>query len=284
MDALADGRERPRLGVRRRAPRPDPRQGPRAHRAVAVLVRPDRRHRREPRDLVRPHRLPRDRGRRGGPGDARARGPARSGSSASCAATCSGTAGASTSEQGTVGGFAVPGGLCAQAEQLPAAAVHADHQGRVGPRPAAHRGRGAPSSSAPTSTSSCATSRCGSTSAAPRHARERGLILADTKFEFGELDGEILVIDEMMTPDSSRYWPLDAYEVGTLAAVVRQAVRARLHGLDRLGPRAARAAHAGRGDREHARQVPRGLRAAHRPRVLRLVRRRRLTGSVHARR
>ena len=40
-------------------------------------------------------------------------------------------------------------------------------------------------------------------------------MLADTKFEFGELDGEIMVIDEMMTPDSSRYWPLDAYKVGT---------------------------------------------------------------------
>ena len=45
-------------------------------------------------------------------------------------------------------------------------------------------------------------------------AYERGLVLADTKFEFGELDGDILVIDEMMTPDSSRYWPLDAYRVG----------------------------------------------------------------------
>jgi phosphoribosylaminoimidazole-succinocarboxamide synthase len=45
-------------------------------------------------------------------------------------------------------------------------------------------------------------------------ARECGVILADTKFEFGELDGEVLVIDEMMTPDSSRYWPADGYEVG----------------------------------------------------------------------
>jgi phosphoribosylaminoimidazole-succinocarboxamide synthase len=46
-------------------------------------------------------------------------------------------------------------------------------------------------------------------------AHENGLVLADTKFEFGELDGEIIAIDEMMTPDSSRYWPLDAYRVGT---------------------------------------------------------------------
>ena len=46
-------------------------------------------------------------------------------------------------------------------------------------------------------------------------ALERGLVLADTKFEFGQLDDEILVIDEMMTPDSSRYWPREAYKVGT---------------------------------------------------------------------
>jgi phosphoribosylaminoimidazole-succinocarboxamide synthase len=47
------------------------------------------------------------------------------------------------------------------------------------------------------------------------HARSRGLVLADTKFEFGELDGEILLIDECMTPDSSRYWPADGWEPGT---------------------------------------------------------------------
>jgi len=46
-------------------------------------------------------------------------------------------------------------------------------------------------------------------------AAECGLVLADTKFEFGEFDGEIIVIDEMMTPDSSRYWSLDTYRVGT---------------------------------------------------------------------
>ncbi len=42
-----------------------------------------------------------------------------------------------------------------------------------------------------------------------------GLILADTKFEFGERDGDVIVIDEMMTPDSSRYWPRDKYRPGT---------------------------------------------------------------------
>jgi phosphoribosylaminoimidazole-succinocarboxamide synthase len=46
-------------------------------------------------------------------------------------------------------------------------------------------------------------------------AAERGLILADTKLEFGTVDDELLVIDEMMTPDSSRYWPAEEYRVGT---------------------------------------------------------------------
>jgi phosphoribosylaminoimidazole-succinocarboxamide synthase len=47
------------------------------------------------------------------------------------------------------------------------------------------------------------------------HTAERGLMLADTKLEFGEVDGELLVIDEMLTPDSSRYWSADEYAVGT---------------------------------------------------------------------
>ena len=51
---------------------------------------------------------------------------------------------------------------------------------------------------------------------AAAHAAERGIILADTKFEFGtDADGRLYVMDEMLTPDSSRYWPADAYEVGT---------------------------------------------------------------------
>jgi len=46
------------------------------------------------------------------------------------------------------------------------------------------------------------------------YARERGIILADTKFEFGLLDGEIILIDEVLTPDSSRYWPASRYAPG----------------------------------------------------------------------
>ncbi len=116
-------------------------------------------------------------------------------------------------EQGTVGGFAVPAGL-RQAEQLPeplftpttkseaghdlplsataaAGLVGADRYERLRDLSLRIYGRGA------------------------QRAHENGLVLADTKFEFGTLDDELLVIDEMMTPDSSRYWPLDAYRVGT---------------------------------------------------------------------
>ena len=46
------------------------------------------------------------------------------------------------------------------------------------------------------------------------HAAERGIILADTKFEFGLLDGRVILIDEVLTPDSSRYWPAAEYRVG----------------------------------------------------------------------
>jgi phosphoribosylaminoimidazole-succinocarboxamide synthase len=51
--------------------------------------------------------------------------------------------------------------------------------------------------------------------AAADHARERGIILADTKFEFGlDADGQLTLGDEVCTPDSSRFWPADQYEPG----------------------------------------------------------------------
>ena len=46
------------------------------------------------------------------------------------------------------------------------------------------------------------------------YARERGIILADTKFEFGMLGDQIILIDEVLTPDSSRFWPADLYAPG----------------------------------------------------------------------
>jgi len=45
-------------------------------------------------------------------------------------------------------------------------------------------------------------------------ARKQGIIIADTKFEFGIFEGEIILIDEVLTPDSSRFWPLDDYRPG----------------------------------------------------------------------
>ena len=47
-----------------------------------------------------------------------------------------------------------------------------------------------------------------------RYAEERGIMIADTKFEFGIVDGEIILIDEVLTPDSSRFWPQDEYRTG----------------------------------------------------------------------
>ncbi len=112
---------------------------------------------------------------------------------------------------------------------------------------------------------SCAAAAWASTSAAPSYARARGIIIADTKFEWGRIGEEIILIDEVLTPDSSRFWPLDAYAPGRSQAIVRQAVRARLAGDDGLGqeqpaPRVAR-----RRRDQNPRQVHRRLRATDRP-------------------
>ena len=50
---------------------------------------------------------------------------------------------------------------------------------------------------------------------AAAHAEERGIVLADTKFELGLLDGHLVLADEVLTPDSSRFWPVDGWEPGT---------------------------------------------------------------------
>ncbi len=47
-----------------------------------------------------------------------------------------------------------------------------------------------------------------------RIAEEKGIIIADTKFEFGLIGDDVILIDEVLTPDSSRFWPKDSYEVG----------------------------------------------------------------------
>jgi len=116
-------------------------------------------------------------------------------------------------ERGTVGGFPAPAGL-RQAEKLP--------EPLFTPTTKAETGHDMPLSAAE------AVELVGADvyerlrdvslrlyARGAKHAESCGVILADTKFEFGELDGEIIAIDEMMTPDSSRYWPMDAYEPGS---------------------------------------------------------------------
>jgi phosphoribosylaminoimidazole-succinocarboxamide synthase len=63
-------------------------------------------------------------------------------------------------------------------------------------------------------------------------AEQRGIIIADTKLEFGILDGEVILIDEVLTPDSSRFWPADRYEPGkSPPSFDKQYVRDYLTGL-----------------------------------------------------
>ncbi len=116
-------------------------------------------------------------------------------------------------ENGTVGGFAVPAGL-RQAEKLPTPLFT--------PSTKAESGHDMPLTEAEAialvGTEVYERVRDASIrlyELGARHAEGRGVILADTKFEFGERDGDIIVIDEMMTPDSSRYWPTESYRPGT---------------------------------------------------------------------
>jgi phosphoribosylaminoimidazole-succinocarboxamide synthase len=68
---------------------------------------------------------------------------------------------------------------------------------------------------------------------AGRYASSRGIIIADTKFEFGMLDNQMLIIDEVLTPDSSRFWPADKYGPGSAQpSFDKQFVRDYLETLD----------------------------------------------------
>ncbi len=116
-------------------------------------------------------------------------------------------------ESGTVGGFAVPAGL-RQADKLPVPLF-------------------TPTTKADTGHDESLTAREAADlvgtdvyeelrdlslrlyEVGARHAETCGLILADTKFEFGERDDDIILIDEMMTPDSSRYWSREKYQPGS---------------------------------------------------------------------
>ena len=89
------------------------------------------------------------------------------------------------------------------------------------------------------------------TSGPPTDAAERGIIIADTKFELGWIDGELALCDEVLTPDSSRFWEAADWQPGTDPAVVRQAAGAGLAGGHRLGQEPAAAAAPARRGRRH---------------------------------
>ncbi len=68
---------------------------------------------------------------------------------------------------------------------------------------------------------------------AREYARARGIIIADTKFEFGMFEGKLILIDEVLTPDSSRFWPADQYQPGRgQPSYDKQFVRDYLEALD----------------------------------------------------
>ena len=103
-------------------------------------------------------------------------------------------------------------------------------------------------------------------------ARDRGIILADTKFEFGRPDGDpgaILLADEVLTPDSSRFWPADRWQPGPARSpaydkqFVRDWLTSPASGWDRRGEHRATAA-ARRGRRADPGALRAGLRAADR--------------------
>ena len=102
--------------------------------------------------------------------------------------------------------------------------------------------------------------------------RRGGLVLADTKFEVGLVDGELVLCDEVVTPDSSRLWPADTVVRGEPPPGVRQAAVPRLAGRPALGPHAAAAAGPRRRRRRDVASVRRGVRARDRARARRLVR------------
>ena len=93
------------------------------------------------------------------------------------------------------------------------------------------------------------------------YARQRGIIIADTKFEFGLNDGKLILIDEVLTPDSSRFWPADQYQPGPRPAELRQAIRPRLSRNARLEQDPARPGAAARRRRQNQREISGSLRA-----------------------
>ncbi len=154
---------------------------------------------------------------------------------------------------GSVCGHAAPG-RPARGGQAAGAALHAVDEGDRGPRREHRpRRRHRPGRRGAVRRDRAALDRA-LPHGAPTTPCERGIIIADTKFEFGvDEQGRIVLGDEVLTPDSSRFWPVDEYAPGRLAAVLRQAVRPQLAGDARLGQDASGAGDPRRRRRGHPR-------------------------------
>ena len=90
---------------------------------------------------------------------------------------------------------------------------------------------------------------------AANYALQRGIIVADTKLEFGFVDSQLVLADEVLTPDSSRFWPADQYNPGGKADFLRQTVRSGLLGNIAMEQESACAVSSRRGHREDQRKV-----------------------------
>jgi phosphoribosylaminoimidazole-succinocarboxamide synthase len=133
-------------------------------------------------------------------------------------------------ERGTVCGIALPAGL-RESDRLPtplftpSTKATSGHDENITPQRAAEL-VGAETYAAIESASLTVYQR------AADHARERGIIIADTKFEFGRHGDGLLLVDEVLTPDSSRFWPVDDYEPGRgQRSFDKQPVRDYLEGI-----------------------------------------------------
>ena len=251
----AHRRDGSHLRVRLRARLRHSRQGQGADAAVGVLVRAHGRSRAAPPDAARRRRrirpTPQPHARRAArPHDAvRARTEP---IPIECVARgyLSGSGWKEYQQTGSVCGVTLPAGL-RESERLPEPIFTPATKAETRPRRQHQRGR---SGADRRRRADRAAEGAHARDLPPRraHAESKGIIIADTKFEFGLVgDGatrprDIVLIDEVLTPDSSRFWPRGQYEPGGGAAELRQAVRARLPRRDPLEQAAAGAVAARR--------------------------------------
>jgi phosphoribosylaminoimidazole-succinocarboxamide synthase len=142
----------------------------------------------------------------------------------------SGSAWAEYEVDGTVHGMPAPGGA-APVRAPPGAALHPVHQGRVRSRREHHRRAGRRARRA-LGGRPRRRDLPGALPAGAERAAAAGIVVADTKFELGFADGELILCDEVLTPDSSRFWPADGWEPGcTPPSFDKQPLRDFLSGL-----------------------------------------------------